>query len=76
MKIKLQITEQNATWTVPAWAARVVAALVGLAVLLALPAGAMLVTLLAGAVWAGIGIAALRRYGGPGMPALPHALED
>ena len=71
MKIKLQVTDQNA-----AWATQAVAALVGLAVLLALPAGAMLVTLLASAVWAGIGIAALRRYGGPGMPALPHALED
>ena len=71
MKIEPQIIDRNATWAMPAWAAQAVAALVGLAILLALPAGAMLVTLLAGAIWAGIGIAALRRYGGPGTPALP-----
>jgi hypothetical protein len=76
MKIKPQVIVPVANWTPPAWASQAVTVVAGLAILLALPANAMLITVLTGAIGAGIGIAELRRHGGPDVPALPYVLED
>lgn len=76
MKIKSQITAPAANWTPPAWTSLAATAVVGLAILLVLPTNAMLITVLAGAIGAGIGVAELRRHGGQGVPTLPYALED
>ena len=58
------------------WAPQAATILAAFALSFAMPVGTVLTLALLGATAAGVGIAAQRRHGGEGMPALPHALED
>ena len=58
------------------WVPQAATILAAFALSFAVPVGTLLTLALVAATAAAIGVAELRRHGGQGVPALPHALED
>lgn len=60
----------------PGWSLPVVVALLALVLGPVLPANLVFVLALTALLATGIGVAGLRRHGGPGVPSLPYGASD
>lgn len=76
MSIKLHTADFSHFPRLPGWSLPALAILPALALSPVLPANLIFVAGLTALVVTGVGVAGLRRHGGPGVPSLPYGASD